>query len=159
MRRNIDPLSKCSTREGSRKSSPAPDRPPNFANFNKVEKNELHYRQYQQYQQYYNHQHYNQRLLRLRLTRHHRQLGRLRLPHYKVSLRSTNITQPRLRLDYFTIASLRSTINYYYHPTSAVVDSPPFGRFVIILLPNIIHHRRSNWKLVLTTPSAFGFAR
>ena len=67
LRRNINLLSKCSTKSTPRLSTPAPNRPPNFANFNKIEKNELHHRQYQQY-----HHHHNQWLLRLRLTRHHR---------------------------------------------------------------------------------------
>ena len=135
LRRNIDLLGKCSTREGSRMCSALPKLLQNFANFNKVEKNELHYRQYQQYQQYYNHQHYNQRLLRLRLTRHHRRS--FGFASLAMKCRSAPLTLHSLTFGSTLFSSLAS-LDYYYHHHRRwwggcyhhTTYSPPFGRFV-----------------------------
>ena len=125
---NIDSFSKCSTKSTPRKSNPAQ----NFANFNQIKKNSLHHRQH--YQLHHYHQYYNHQLNRLRLIRYNNSFGsspsgRLGLPPPPPS--SILVISFSLATLVRLYNSLASLDYYYHHSNSAVVDSPPFGRFVI----------------------------
>ena len=134
---------------------------------------------HRQYHHHYNHQHYNQRLLRLRLTRlnnnHHRRhynhpqqvapsgsppslnISSVAPLHYyhtaspsaRLLLSSTSSTAVVGRLLSLSTTHPPSATNY---PFNLLTYSPPFGRFVITIIIQIIHRRRWNISNDISSP-------